>query len=243
MTSSQTEKAESFSIPPPEKVEVFLDFDGTITQSDILDELVARYAVDDSWKELERKWQAGRIGSRECLSKEFDLVAITRAELNAFLETIALDPGVEGFFQCLAENRIPVTIVSDGVDQFIRKVLKRLDRRIIPRGLTVRANAIEHARGRLKLVMPHGDAACETAAAHCKCRSAGQRHRSGRLAIYVGDGLSDLCPARRADLVFAKGRLAEALERESIPFIPFNTLVDVTDALVTAWMAQARVAD
>lgn len=223
------------ALPSADHSEILLDFDGTITRADVLDELVARYAVDDSWKELERLWQAGAIGSRECLGREFELLRITPETLSEFLKTIELDPGVGRLFAAAAACEVPLTIVSDGIDGFIEEMLARLGPGAAPRELTICANAIEHHGDRLRLLYPHGSPQCETAAAHCKCRSAALRHREGRRSIYVGDGLSDLCPARKAGAVFAKGRLAETLAREGIAFIPFRTLGDVAAALERAW--------
>ena len=56
-------------LPPPDGLEIWLDFDGTLTQADVVDALVRRYAASEHWRELEYAWQAGRIGSRECLSR------------------------------------------------------------------------------------------------------------------------------------------------------------------------------
>lgn len=222
-------------LPPPDRSEILLDFDGTITQKDILDELVARYSIDQSWIDLERQWQSGRIGSRECLSKEFALLRITAAELAEFLETIELDPGIERLMQLLSHLQIPTTIVSDGIESFIEQFLQRIDPLALPENLTIRANAIHHHGDRLEIVNPHASPACESAAAHCKCRSAVLMHTPGRQSIYIGDGLSDLCPARRAHFVFAKGRLAEALAYEEIPYIPFRALDDVVAILAASW--------
>lgn len=222
-------------LPPPDRCELFLDFDGTITQTDILDELLARYAVDDSWQAIERQWQSGAIGSRECLSQQLALIRITPDELSNLLHSIQLDPGVERLMQMMTQLQIPTTIVSDGVDYFIEHMLSRLDPASIPENLTIRANTVHQHGDRLDLVCPHLSPTCESAAAHCKCRSAVLMHTPGRQSIHVGDGLSDLCPARRANAVFAKGRLAEALAREEIPYIPFRTLDDVAAALEASW--------
>lgn len=222
-------------LPTADRSELLLDFDGTITSADMLDELVARFAADDSWKELERRWQACEIGSRECLGREFDLLRVSAEQLEAFLQTIELDPGVERLFTVAAARGVPLTIVSDGVDRFIEALLARLPAGVRPPGLAVRANAIEQRGDRLKLLYPHIHAECAAAAAHCKCRSAALRHAGGRSSIYIGDGLSDLCPARKAGAVFAKGRLAAALAREGIGYHPFHTLKDVAAALERAW--------
>jgi len=43
----------------------------------------------------------------------------------------------------------------------------------------------------------------------------------------VGDGLSDVCPALEADIVFAKDSLASHLEAEGKSHTAFNDLGDV----------------
>ena len=240
MSHSEIFHLGNVSLPCPQQSEILLDFDGTITRVDVLDELIARFAVNDSWKEFERQWQAGQIGSRECLAKEFESIRATRKNLDAFLMEIELDPGVERLFHVLSEYRIPVTIVSDGVDIFIKRLLTRLDPKIIPKGLVIRANAIRHHGDKIELRFPHANSACEVAAAHCKCHSAAFRHHSGRHAIYIGDGLSDICPAHKAPAIFAKSRLAEILSHQGISHLPFSTLDDVATTLCRAWAARSR---
>jgi 2,3-diketo-5-methylthio-1-phosphopentane phosphatase len=215
----------------PQLVEVCLDFDGTVTQADVLDDLVARFAVDDSWKTVEAQWQAGQIGSYECLRQEFSLLRITPDQLDKFLDGVRLDPGVGRLFQLFVDYGVPVTILSDGVDCFIRKILERSG----IRNVAVRANAMIQRGDRLELLCPHRDAACQVAAAHCKCHSARDLHQSGRRVIYIGDGRSDLCPARKVDLIFAKGTLAAHLALEGVPFIPFATLGEVSAILSSVW--------
>lgn len=235
MTEPENPLTDPIPLPAPEQVEMLIDFDGTITQKDVLDELIARYAVDESWRDVERQWQAGLIGSRECLSREFAVLRVKRKQIHEFLDLIALDGGAGRLFRILAENQVPVTIVSDGVEAFIVRLLARLDQQVMPENLCVRANTIRYRGNRIELLTPHASPDCESAAAHCKCHSAWGRRQTGRHSIYVGDGLSDLCPARKADFVFAKSRLAVELAQEGVPFYPYETLDDVAAALAAAW--------
>ena len=64
------------------KCHVFVDFDGTIAPSDATDMLFEQFA-DPSWREVEEEWQAGVIGSRECMTRQVSLLRATPQELVA----------------------------------------------------------------------------------------------------------------------------------------------------------------
>ena len=214
------------------RCQAWVDFDGTITAVDVLDELIRRHAVDDSWRAVEADWQAGRIGSRECLSRQLDTVRATDAELVALLADVGLDPGVGRLFALLDRAGVPAAVLSDGVDRFIAALLGRAGLGHLP----VRSNGIARRGSAMDLLCPFGSADCRSAAAHCKCASAAALAVPGRdRHLYIGDGRSDLCPARRADVVFAKGVLATALAAEGIAFVRFDTLDDVATTLARAW--------
>ena len=54
--------------PPPQYAEVWLDFDGTLTNSDVVDAVIREFSADGKWQQIEEAWQAGVIGSRACLA-------------------------------------------------------------------------------------------------------------------------------------------------------------------------------
>ena len=83
---------------------------------------------------------------------------------------------------------------------------------------------LDYRDGRFVPRFPFRDPACPRCA-HCKARHL--RATTTRPRVYIGDGLSDLCPARVAEIVFAKDSLADALGREGISFFPFSRLTDV----------------
>ncbi|MDB5328247.1 MAG: phosphoserine phosphatase [Phycisphaerales bacterium] len=211
--------------------EVWIDFDGTITQLDVLDELIRGFASSDRWRQTEARWMAGETGSFECLREEFEVLSVDEPTLAAFVATIPIDPGAGPLFSLLRTAGVPFTILSDGVDSFIRSVLERGALGTV----AVRANQVSHRDRRLQLICPHRFNECESRAAHCKCRSAELLAHPRRLSIYIGDGRSDLCPARKADIVFAKGTLAQLLADEGRQFHRFDSLSEVADALRIAW--------
>jgi 2,3-diketo-5-methylthio-1-phosphopentane phosphatase len=210
---------------------VWIDFDRTITRRDVLDDLIEKYAVDTSWLEVEQLWQSGQIGSRECLQREFALIRIDDPSLDRFLDQIGIDPGFVRLVEFVNAHHVPMTIVSDGIDWFIDRVLRRAGVANLP----VRANTLSRQGQTMALLCPHRDPACVTSAAHCKCSSIRVLGAANRRSIYIGDGRSDLCPARTCDVVFAKLTLAELLSAEKLPFIPYTNLNDVADTLAAAW--------
>jgi len=218
-------------IPPAKLAQVWIDFDGTITQKDVLDELITRFAVDDSWKQAEREWQAGKIGSADCLRRQFAVVRISDEQLGPFVDSIPIDPGIVSLLSLVKKLNVPIAVLSDGIDRFIKPILARSG----ISDLMIRSNSIDRDGLKVNLVCPHGRADCVSKSAHCKCGSIDLLGQTEKQSIYIGDGRSDLCPSRKSECVFAKGVLGKFLEEEGMPFIPFDTLSEVHGILSTAW--------
>jgi 2,3-diketo-5-methylthio-1-phosphopentane phosphatase len=161
-----------------------------------------------------------------------DLVRINDSELEAFVASIRLDPGAIDLFKLIRILRIPLTVVSDGLDYFIHTILARHN--VI--GADVRCNRMVRNGTSIGVEFPYSQVDCEVAAGHCKCASARAVAVSERTSIYIGDGQSDLCAARNASVVFAKNALADLLSREEKVFYPFDSLKDVAAILVKTWL-------
>ena len=58
-----------------------------------------------------------------------------------------------------------------------------------------------------------------------------ERLSGGRQIAYVGDGWSDRCAAKAADLVFARASLAQHLAEEGVDYVPFEDITDVREGL------------
>lgn len=203
---------------------LFLDFDNTVTVGDVLDGLIERFSPTDEWKRWEADWSAERISTRECLERQVAGMRATLSELEAAVDAVELDPGFVPLLAACREASVPVTILSDNFDPVIRAILKH--HRI--EGLPVVANALVFGSEGPQARFPFADPACARCA-HCKAQHL--KRSAARPRVYVGDGLSDLCPARVADVVFAKDSLARHLAAEGRSFRTFESLSDVTRAL------------
>lgn len=214
---------------------VFCDFDGTISIDDATDFILARLA-DPEWEIIEQKWLDGEIGSGECMRRQIALIRARQEELDELLDDVVLDPTFSDFVRFCRSRHIPISIVSDSVDYFIKRIFARHGLA----GLHIIANklSIETMQGLTKYTLssPYADPSCLTASGVCKCRAL----TLDLPRVYIGDGRSDFCAAHRPEIVFAKGQLADYCFSHDIPFIAYRTFDDLTYSLQTALPALLR---
>ncbi|MDQ2927383.1 MAG: HAD-IB family phosphatase [Pseudomonadota bacterium] len=185
---------------------VLCDFDGTIAQEDVTDSLLMRFGRP-GWDVLEVDWREGRIGSRECMAGQIALLDCNRDELDEHLAAMTIDPDFARFAAAVERAGATLTIVSDGLDYAIRSILRR-------HGLTglpiIASHLVPVSSRRWTLEFPFSAPDCTSASGTCKCAWAGEpRVGPGTWVLMVGDGASDFCVARRADLTFASKRLLD----------------------------------
>lgn len=199
---------------------ILCDFDGTIVANDVTDHLLERFA-DAAWRDLERDWEQGRIGARECMQGQIALLQATPAVLDDAVAAMAVDPGFPGFAVQARRLGLPLTIVSDGLDRVINGVLQRTKLR----GIEAKSSRFEHlGDGHWRLDFPYADGACVSAGCTCKCEIA---RGDGLHTLLIGDGRSDFCVADTADFVFAKDKLLAHCRERGIPHAAFR---DFTEA-------------
>jgi 2,3-diketo-5-methylthio-1-phosphopentane phosphatase len=212
------------------KCHVFVDFDGTIVPQDATDRILEAYA-DPSWLEIEADWKAGRIGSRECLSRQVAMIRATPKQLDDLIATFEVDPGFPAFVQFCRDQGFGISVLSDGLDRAVRGVLSHSG--VV---LTYAANRLAYLGDeRWELGFPHEKAACTSAAGNCKCAAA--MATGAPATIMVGDGRSDFCISNRATFVLAKSSLVAHCEVNKLPHKPFKTFAEAP-ALIVDWLEQ-----
>ena len=207
--------------------EVYFDFDNTITEFDVLDDMIQRFSVNEDWKRAEEEWQVGLIGSRECLERQFGQVRISPAGLEAYLRTIRFDPAFGPIIALLHAKEIEPVIVSDSFTALIAPILAHNG---LP-PLATFCNELRLDGDRPVLAFPYFHAICSRSG-NCKCSHLLWRERpAGTRKIYVGDGQSDICPANVCEILFAKGSLLEHYRPIRPDCVPFQNLGTVHDHL------------
>src|SRR5712692_718268 len=218
--------------PERKKPIVFLDFDGTITQRDVVDAILESFA-DPRWLEIEEDWKQGRIGSRECLAEQMRLVRATKDQVDALLDSIELDEGFEKLLETCAARGVATHIISDGFDYCIDRILARqsLNLRARLNGARILSSHLEADRDRWLVDFPSFHQSCGHGCATCKPAMMSLLNRNGGPTIFVGDGLSDRYAATSADLVFAKDQLAAFCQARQVAHVRYNNLADVAEQL------------
>lgn len=182
---------------------VICDFDGTISRHDVGHEVLKHFS-GSRWTEIDRAYCKGEIGSMDAYSIIASFIKIDPDELRSFLDDHSeLDPAFKKFYEFCVGSGMDFKIVSDGLDFYIREILSRhglTDIDFYANRLVIRENYSVAIR------FPHSNLECRRCGT-CKSRIlADLKDRHSRI-IYIGDGYSDVCPAKSADVVFGKKTL------------------------------------
>lgn len=205
------------------KYTVFFDFDNTITSYDVLDDILVRFGADDRWKKIEDQWQNGKIGSRECLREQIKSIRVDRSSFDRYLSKVPIDPYFKRTLKLLSSRKIDTFILSDNFDYILKRVLKK-------NGLSdfknIYSNSMRLKDGKFSIRFPHSNNKCGDCA-HCKKTTLSKKAAKDSVSIYIGDGRSDVCVSRGADIVLAKAYLKKYCADNDISHIPFKDLKDV----------------
>jgi len=216
---------------------LFFDFDNTLTQGDVLDQLIERYSPNEYWRDWENAWAKGDLPARDCLRLQVENMRVTRTRLLDDVAQVRIDPSFAEIVVWARRHEIEVQIVSDSFLPLIRHMLAANG----IAGIPVLANGLRfEAPDRLLPSFPYYDAAC-TCSANAKARHL-VPYRDQRL-IFAGDGHSDLDAALAADVVFAKATLANELDARGVAFYPFDSLEPVLAFLESVPLALDEVAN
>lgn len=201
-------------------LEVFVDFDGTITDVDTFDALVRAVAGDAAWDAIDEPLLAGEITLREALRRQSAAVRLSRDETLAFMVTNAnVDPAFGPFVDAVRAHAGAIRVVSSGIATVINDALERAGVEV-----EVIANDVDFAPSGWTMTFVDPSDNGHDKAAHVRAAKA-----RGVRTVYIGDGISDFAAAVVADERFAKaGRALERYCRErDIPCASFTSFDEI----------------
>ena len=207
---------------------VICDFDGTTCPLDMGHRFLIQF-TNGRWQEIDDAYCRGEIGSRQAYEQVSSILEATEADILAFARAHGcVDPGFPEFRMRCREEGVDVKIVSDGFGFYIRSVLEQSCLTDIP----CYTNEVVFGPGeRVKIAFPYASADCGRCGT-CKRAIVRQCRQQYDCIVYVGNGHSDVCPSKEADLIFAKEVLYESCISGNTPCIPYNSFTDVTKYLL-----------
>jgi 2,3-diketo-5-methylthio-1-phosphopentane phosphatase len=203
---------------------VFFDFDNTITSFDVLDGVIEKFSINRDWVAYEEAWKQGKIGSRQCLEGQLRCIRVTRQVLCEYLSGINVDSHFTRLLALLRKAGINPVILSDSFSFMIDFILKNNG----IAGVRVYANKFRFYKDSLIPSFPYTNNLCSHCA-HCKTSTLSNEAFKNKIVVYAGDGLSDVCPACHADIVFAKKNcsLLKHFTETGRECLAFNDLGDI----------------
>lgn len=209
------------------KILILTDFDGTISSVDLGNQIINKFATA-SLSDIEKAYVKGKIGSRIAYEKIAKRIKGSRKKMLNYILTIEkLDPYFPEFCSLSRDRDIDIKIVSDGLDFYIEAILKKYNLT----GMEYYSNvAVFGADSSFSIEFPNMNDFCGRCGT-CKSRILNSYRLIYDKIIYIGDGYSDFCPSRYADVVFAKKILYERCEQEGIPCMLFDDFSEINSYL------------
>ena len=204
---------------------IAVDFDGTVTEMDLLDTIARDFGDPVVYQEVDDGLDEGTMPLREVITREFEPVKAPLEEVVQWeLDNVRVRDGFGDFVDHAREHGWRVVIVSSGFHELIEPILER-------EGVEVElhANRVDPSTDGWRVEWRY-DSSCESCGESCK-RSIVQELAGDDELVYIGDGYSDRCAAEASDKVFATRGLAEYLDKRGIPYERFNDFHDVVRGL------------
>ncbi len=201
------------------------DFDGTLTQEDVSFQILDAF-TDGSWRQLFDEYKEGKRSVLSFTREAFAEIKEDEETVLKLVESSArIRDGVRELVDYCSHNAFHFVIVSNGLDLYIKFLLKRLGLENIPVfAATTRCspNGME-----ISYIGPDGSELSDGfKAAHISSFLS-----QGYQVAYIGDGISDVPPVELANRAFARGALLESCQKLNLSCEPFDSLRDVIKGL------------
>jgi len=211
-----------------EKTLVQCDFDGTVTYKDASFLLLDKYSKAD-WRKLFKQYQDGEITVGQFNTYAFATIKEAKQTLLDYMRgKIEVRPGFSDMLEFCRQKGYRFSIVSNGLDFYIENILNDM-------GLhnteinSAKANFTEDGLV-VRYIGPDGT----VVDTDFKDTYVEWFKDQGYRVIYIGNGTSDLSPARRCSSIYATGDLLEHCKRLNIecnPFTDFHEVIKGMDSL------------
>ena len=216
------------SLEQARKIIIQCDFDGTVTEDDISFILLDAFTKGD-WRTINKQHSEGKITVGQFNERAFGLVrASKKAMLDYLKDKVKVRPGFQKLVELCQQKGIRLVIVSNGLEFYIKRILEDM-------GLyNLEYHAAEtrfHANKlKVRYIGPDGS----VVDSGYKEKYVNQYLSEDYHVVYIGNGSSDLSPARDAHQIFATESLLEQCQRTGLTCIPFTSFLEI-NLVLSSW--------
>lgn len=209
---------------------IFSDFDGTITNHDVIMMIMKRFAPPE-WEKIKDDILYKRtINLKDGVEKLFNLIESSKKEeiLNYIKKEVEIRDGFEDFIEYCEMSDLEFNVVSGGLDFMVETVLEKYKNR-----MKFHCNKGNFNTEKITVsysYLPENCKVCGTCGC-CKIEVIDKYPKENYQRIVIGDSLTDLEVSKVADLVFARADLIKYLDQEGFPYVPFETFYDIKEHL------------
>ena len=207
------------------KTLVQCDFDGTITEEDVSFMLLDAFA-GGNWRQRLKEYEEGKISVGRFNTEAFAMVKANKESLLKLAkEKAQIRPGFHELVACCRRKGFRLVIVSNGLDFYIEEILKDMGLGDIE---VFAAKTDFHPEGlKVRYIGPDGNQLDEGFKEAYVRLFLGEGYR----VIYVGNGTSDLLPARQCHYIFATENLLVHCREANLNCAPFNDFNEVVKVM------------
>ncbi|KAF9111813.1 hypothetical protein BGX27_004391 [Mortierella sp. AM989] len=230
-------------------IEVFSDFDGTISMEDTGCVLIDTGIGGDVRRKMDQEILNHELTFLKAMDIWWASVDLTLQEGLDLLRTVEIDPGFLKFYEYAKSHDIPFSIVSCGLDVLIQNYMSWFLGEEESKKLVILANygkiedrkwlvtyrddsphshdksvCIRESKQEFKKILVERQKQKE------ESEESAEVHEQEHIIVFCGDGISDLSAAREADILFARNgkNLEKYCRIHKIPFTPFDSFDQVT---------------
>jgi 2-hydroxy-3-keto-5-methylthiopentenyl-1-phosphate phosphatase len=201
---------------------LFCDFDGTITERDMVITLCEKFCPP-GWEQIKDAIISRKKSVREGVAELFAMIPSAKKQdlIDYAREVMRLRKGFQEFLEFCQANGIRFIVCSGGIDFFVDPLMAPYHKWIHK----LYSIPADFSGPMIRLRHPYGCETCGT----CKVKVMAEYPET--IKILIGDSITDLHGAHHANVVFARNGLKDYLDQDKVSYSPFETFFDVMKRL------------
>lgn len=201
---------------------ILCDFDDTTADQNVAHLVLDEFGPQD-WRVLIEQFHQGTISPREYFEAPFRNLTTEKTILQSHVRKFAnLRAGFLDLANYCKDNSVELGIVTYGLDFYVEALLQRENLEWVPTFPV----GTEFSRSGITFDYNYTRNDC-LKWGNCKCSIVERYQNLGHRVYYAGDGISDFCPARKTDFVFARSGLLEMCKKEKLRHLELHDFFEV----------------